>query len=800
MLKKLLYIFGAIILVLVVLLIGAYYYFVKLPLPMTNGEIRLQGLEAPVEVLRDPWGVPHIYAKSNHDLLFAQGFVQAQDRLWQMEINRRLASGRLSEVIGPETLSIDRLLRTFGIMRAAHKEIATLNEDEKELLQAFANGVNAFIASRKGRLPLEFRVLGVNPEPWRPEDSIGWAKVMAFMGGANWEDEIVKATLRQRLGSEKAATLFRLNQPGTPFTIPSGLDLFTLWPFNPLKRSAFLPSLGGASNNWAVHGSRTKTGSPLLANDMHLDVRIPSIWYEMHLSGGDFNVVGLSLPGVPLVIAGHNEDVAWGITFALTDTQDLFWEQLNPNQKDQYLYKGQWKQAKHIKEFIKVKERDEPIIQDVLETIHGPIISSNIPMTKGFEYALSLKWGAHDPGGMIPSITRMNRAGDLEAFKEAALQWPDPAINLVCADRNGKIGYILAGKIPIRPQGHGNGPFPGWTGEHDWTGYLPNNEKPFLFNPVNGFIATANNRVVGDDYPYYMANDYMPGYRLERIQEVLAQKPRVSKDDFRTLQGDFKSLEAARFIDALQKMEGRSPEAKDLLKRLRSWDRFLGPDSPQGAIYPVLFYRLLENTFKDELGDLKERFFGVGVTPLNPINMFAIHCRVILMNLINNPNSTWFDDVRTPEAEGLNHMLERSLNETDSFLKQTLGTDPSNWRWGRLHRIEFQHSLGQVKPLDKILNLGPFEVGGHFSTVWQSTLLPGMDFNCTGWTVSNRHIYDLEDWDKSHGSIVPGQSGMFGSPHYSDQVEFWLTVDHHPLYFSRVKVEAETKQRLILKP
>ena len=800
MLKKLFYILGAIILVLVGLIIGAYYYFVKLPLPMTDGEMRLSGLQAPVEVMRDAWGVPHIFAENNHDLLFAQGFVQAQDRLWQMEISRRLASGRLSEIIGPDTIQADRLLRTFGIMRAAIAETATVNEDEKKLLQAYADGVNAFIESRKGRLPLEFRMLGVSPEPWRPEDSIGWAKVMALLGGVNWEEELVRAMLTQKLGPEKAGSLLGLNQPETPIVIPTNIDLSTLWPTHAFVKNTFLPSLNGASNNWVVHGSRTKTGAPLLANDMHLDVRIPSTWYEMHLSGGDFNVIGLTLPGVPLVIAGHNECVAWGITFALTDTQDLFWEQLNPNQKDQYLYKGNWQQAKHIKESIKVKGQEEPVLLDILETVHGPIISPNIPVTKEFEYALAFKWGARNAGGMIPSLIGLNLAEDVESFKKAALQWPEPAINLVCADRHGKFGYILAGKIPIRPQGHGIGPFPGWTGEYDWIGYLPGNEKPVLLNPGNGFIATANSRIAGDDYPHYIANDYMPGYRLQRIQEVLAQKPMVSMDDFQILQNDFKSLEAARFINTIQGIEGRSPDAIDLLKRLRAWDQAIGPESIDGAIYSVLFYRLLENTFKDELGDLTDYFFGVSPSPLHPMNVFVTHSRVILVNLMSDPNSPWFDDITTSEVESLSHMIEKSLIETDSFLKRSMGSDPSDWRWGRLHRIEFQHPMGQVKPLDKIFNIGPFELGGHFSTVWQSTLIPGMDFNYNGWTVSNRHIYDLKDWDKSLGSIVPGQSGMLGSPHYGDQVDLWLNVNHHPLYFSRVRVEAETKQRLVLKP
>lgn len=800
MLKKILIFFGVIVLVLVAVMAGAYYYFIRLPLPVIDGEIGVQGLEAPVEILRDQWGVPHIYAKTNQDLCFAQGFVQAQDRLWQMALNRRLVSGRFSEIIGPEAVSVDRLMRTLGIMRAAREEIATYDQDTMALLQAFANGVNAFIESCENRLPVEFRVLGVSPEPWRPEDSIGWAKLMALFGACDWEEELVTAMLVQRLGIEKANTLYGLMQRGTPTIVPFALDRTSIWPASPLMKKAFLPSLGGASNNWVVHGSRSKTGSPLLVNDMHLDVSIPSIWYEIHLAGGDFDVAGLSLPSIPFIIAGHNRDVAWGITFALTDTQDLFLERLNPDQPDQYLYKGEWRNAERIRESIHVKGRNEPIVYEVLKTIHGPIISPHISAAKGLKYAISLRWSAYDPGGMSPAFIRMNLAKDLSEFKDAALKCTDPSINLVCADRNGAIGYILGGRVPIRPRGHGGGPFPGWTGDHEWIGYLPDDKKPFLINPVTGFIATANNRVVGDDYPFYLANHYMPGYRAERIQEVMGRASRISTDDCRTLQGDLKCPEAVRFMKALKDIKGKSPEAKDLLARLHAWDRTMVPESTGGAIYSVLFFRLMENTFADELGDLTERFFGLGLTPLAPFNTFATHSRVALINLLSDPASPWFDDVTTSDKEDLNHVMEKSLYETASFLRQAMGPDPSGWRWGRLHQIEFQHPLGRVKPLDRIFNRGPFETGGNFSTVWASTYLPGMDFGYKGWTVSQRHIYDLQDWDKSLGAIVPGQSGMLGSPHYSDQIKLWRNADHHPLYFSRASVEAASTHRLILKP
>ena len=800
MLRKLIYLLAGIVL-LVVLVCGAgYYYFVKLPLPQMEGEIQIRGLHAPVKVLRDTYGVPHIYAEDEHDLFMAQGFVQAQDRLWQMESNRRLAAGRLSEIIGPPTLPLDRLVRTLGVMRAARREVAAYDASHLKLVNAFAAGVNAFIDHSKDHLPLEFRLLKVVPEPWRPEDSIAWAKMMALLGSKNWQEEIVRAMLDQKLGKEKAHELLGFNQPETPTIIPPGLNLASLWPLRPHNSRSFVPTLGGASNNWAVHGSRTATGFPLLANDMHIVLKVPSVWYEMHLVAGDYDVIGLSLAGVPCIIAGHNRDMAWGITFAYTDVQDTFLERMHPDNPGQYLYKDQWLQAELIKEEIHVKGEQDPVIHEIWQTRHGPIISPQVPTIQGLEHALAWKWSAHDPGDMLPAARGVNLARNWEEFKSAAQNWSEPPINLVYADNKGNIGYVLASRIPIRMGGHGRGPFPGWTGENEWLGYVSPGQKPFLLNPARGFMVAANNQVVSPDYPRYLAMDYAPGFRAARIEQVLSGKEKATKADFRTLQGDLKCLPAAEFIAALEGIKAQNPEAQQLLRRLRSWDQVLRPESVGGAIYSVLFYRLLENTFRDELGPVADRFFGVGLTYLEPLNRFCEHSRGILLRLIQDRESPWFDDINTPSRENLTHILEKSLKETAAFLKQKLGADPSGWRWGRLHQVELQHTLGSVRPLDKVFNLGPYEGGGHFSTVWQSAVNPGMDFDLKAWSVSHRHIYDLQDWDKSLGSVVPGQSGMFGSPHYDDQMEMWLKVEHHPLYYSRARVESEAKHVLMLKP
>ncbi|KJS28850.1 MAG: hypothetical protein VR64_22700 [Desulfatitalea sp. BRH_c12] len=785
------------LLVLVAVTLGIHYYYVRRPLPVTTGEVRVHGIQRPVEVLRDTWGVAHVYAQSNHDLLFAQGFVHAQDRLWQMALNRRVAAGRLSEIFGEQTIALDRLLRTLGLMRAARAELADSSPEALALLRAYAAGVNAFIDAHSDRLPLEFTLLGVTAEHWRPEDSIGWAKVMALMGSGGWQEEWVGATLAHKLGHRRARWLLGADWPLSPAIWSPGPAighaLAAAKPAGALDFSRFVPALGGGSNNWVVHGSKSDTGAPLLANDMHLDVKIPSIWYEMHLSGGDFDVIGLSMPGSPLIVAGHNQAVAWGITFAYIDNQDLFLERFDPARPGRYLHRGNWKEAERREEIIQVKGRTQPVVHTVVSTLHGPVLTPLVAPPAS-DMALALQWSAHTPGGLLSAILGMNRARNVAEFKEAALDWSDPSLNLVCADRSGDIGYVLAGRVPDRPQNHGFGPFAGWTGDHDWRGYLPSAEKVAFVNPARGYIATANNRLTADDRPQDLSNSY----RAARIDALLSGKAPVSMADCRDLQGDFKSLEAERFIQALGSVRGQSAISEDLLVRLRAWDGSMAPQSTGGAIYEVFFQRLLENTFRDDLQEAADLFFGKGLTGLSPLNPFIARSRLLMLDLLSDPTSVWFDDVTTETREHMDKVLEKSLNETAAFLTRTLGPDPAGWRWGRLHQIVFKHPLSQRKPLDKLFDIGPFESGGHLSTVWQSTAQPGMDFRYNGWTVSNRHIYDLQTWDNSLGAIVPGQSGQPASPHYKDQVSQWRNAGHHPLYYLRDQVRARTKQRLVL--
>jgi penicillin amidase len=797
--KKLLFIVAVLLFLVLIAAGGAYVYFIRLPLPVKEGELRLRGLRDSVTVYRDRWGVPHIFAENEHDLFMAQGFVQAQDRLWQMETNRRIAAGRLSEIFGPEAVEVDRVLRSFGFMRAARAELSTYDAATLEILHAFSRGVNAFIEGQGGRLPFEFKALSIHPEPWKPEDSVGWGKFMGHTGGKNWQEELVRALLRKELGEEKTDDLLRRIQPPAPAPIPADLQPDSVESPLPLSKAGTLPAFGGGSNNWVVHGSRSTTGLPLLANDMHLALTVPSVFYEMHLAGGGLDVIGLSLPGVPLIIAGHNRNVAWGITFAYTDGQDLFLERFDREKGGRYLFRGEWLEPRLLREEIKVRGQKEPVLHEIRVTNHGPVISPLIEQAEGMEHAFALRWSGHDPGTTTSVLYRMNRAGNWDEFRAAAAEWCEPPVNLVYADTLGNIGYVLGSRIPIRSQGHGMGPFPGWTGDSEWTGYVGPEEKPFVLNPEDGYFATANNDVVGKDFPFYLAGDYASDNRVNRIVQVLSGKNPISKEEFGELQGDLRSLSAAPFVDAVRRADIRDPEATELQEILIAWDQTLSPESAGGAVYSVSLQRLLENTFKDELGPLTGVFLGIGLIATDPLNRFAEHSRTILQGLMSEPDSPWFDDIDTPEREELSETVEKSLVETAAFLKGRLGPDPSTWRWGQLHTVEMKHLLGR-EPLDTLLNAGPYEVGGDFSTVWQSSIVPGMDFRLQGWSAANRHIYNLKDWDGSLGAIVPGQSGVPRSPHYDDQVDLWLKAAHHPLYFTRSKVESEAAARLVLRP
>jgi len=784
-------------------LVGTGYYLLfRRPLPKNKESLDLTGLQATVEVIRDRWGVPHIYAETTHDLMFAQGFVHAQDRLWQMEFNRRLVAGGLSEILGPISLPLDRWMRIIGMRRVAEKEFPLLEESTQIILQSYANGVNARI--RQGNFPIEFNLLRFRPEPWSVADTISWSKMMSWTLSVNWEAEILRAQLAARIGPETTAELEMLDYSDSPVIIPPDID------FSGIGNEALIraeqarrftgPTApnGVGSNNWVISGKRTTTGMPLLANDMHLGLTVPSVWYENHLEAEDFHLSGITFPGIPGVVAGHNQNVAWGFTNGFPDVQDLYMEHLRRADDGgvEYEFNGEWLDAQVVQEIIQVKGR-KPVTEEVVITRHGPIINKLAPDFTG-EQPLSLRWTSLEPSNMLDSLCRMCKAQDCNDFLEALRSWSSPAQNTVFADTKGNIAYKLPGKIPIRAKGDGRFPVPGWTGEYEWIGYIPFDELPYLFNPPQEYIVTANNRVVGKNYPYHLSYDYCTGSRAQRITELINDKKKISIDDIRKMHFDQISIPAQKMADILGHIECDDPEMQIVIARMLSWKGNLSPDSPEASIYEVLAQRLIQRLLENKLGDLTIYYAGKGPTPiLAESSIMAERSREWLERILESPHSQWFD---LGKGESRDDVLRIVLRETIDHLKQTLGPGINDWTWGKLHTLVFSHPLGAVKPLEKLFNRGPYPLGGDFDTVWATG---SSRYDLTKTSVVGppfRFIADLNNLDNCLGLLAPGQSGQPSSPHYDDNIQSWFNGSYHPMLFNREAIQKETNGILILKP
>ncbi len=796
---KMLAIVGIALLVVGVILAGVGTWFVRRPWPQVDGTVAVSGLSAPVEVIRDEWGVPHIYAENEHDLFFAQGYVHAQDRLWQMEFNRRIGSGTLSAVLGEATLDTDRFLRTLGLRRAAEKDWAIVDDDTRVVLEAYAEGVNAYIETHRDRLPLEFTILGVDPAPWTPVDTLAWGKVMSFDLGGNYEFELLRARIIAELGEEAAQQLLPPYAEGAPVIIPPEARSYA-WlrgaDFDGLDAlSAILGDRGPfwGSNNWVVHGSRTATGMPMLANDTHLGLNMPSIWYENGLHGGRFDSVGFTCPGVPMVIIGHNSRIAWGVTNLAPDVQDFYIEKLDdPARPTRYEFQGWWQDLQVIQETIEVKDQS-PVTLNVLVTRHGPIMNDVIGDLEDAE-PMALRWTALEEGGtLFRAVVLINLATNWDEFRHALSFWDVPSQNFVYADVDGNVGYQSPGRIPIRAPGHqGLVPVPGWTGEYEWQGFIPFDELPSVFNPPTGFIATANNKVVPDDYPYHLAYEWAAPYRAQRITDLLAADDDVTLEDMQSIQAQTYSLPAEAMRPYLLAIEPEDDLQARALAQVEAWDLYSEADRPGAAIYQVWYWFLLRNTLADELGDdLMEDYRGEHYTHVP-----------MMVDLMAQADSPWFDDVTTAQVETRDDIVRRSLADAVAWLSERYGDAPEQWEWGRLHTMTFVHQpLGQsgIGLLEWLFNSKPIPARGDNFTVDAASF----DFNepfAMNHGVSQRQIVDLSNLANSMTVHTTGQSGQLFHPHREDFISLWQNVEYHPMLFDREAVEANAEATLTLTP
>ncbi len=797
---------------------GAYYVVMRRPLPKKNGTLHLEGLHEAVEIITDRYGVPHIYAQNEDDLYFAQGYVHAQDRLWQMELNRRIGSGRLSEIFGEIALETDRFSRRLGMHRASAAGVARLPEHIRRILDAYTNGVNAFIEHNRNNLPIEFTILRFKPQPWQITDNIQWAKMMGWNLSGNWETEIIRARLVAKLGAERAAKLEAGYDPSHPLIIPPGVEyqgvnLGMLEQYEQLKQLSGFGTMG-ASNNWVVDGTMTVTGSPILCNDPHLGQTAPSIWYECHLVAGDIDVIGVSFPGGPGIVIGHNQHIAWGITSAISDVEDLYIEKFNPENPHQYEYQGKWGEAQVVREEIKVKGQNTPVIEEVRITRHGPVLTHMPLINKNdgasqngpTELPLAMRWTGLEQCNITSSVQKLSRASNWEEFRDALRDWDVPPQNLIYGDQEGNIGYIMAGAIPIRSQGQSLLPSPGWTGEHEWTGFIPFDELPQTCNPEQHFIITANNRVVDDTYPYYITHEWLSGYRAQRIRDLIISKTgkgKLALSDMAAIQADQYALPAEEIVPHMLKIQTDRPLEKAALDIVRTWDYILAPDSVGAAIYATFLYKLERIIFRAMFGDdetLMHSYLGVGATTLALLNGYFSRSRPLIIRFLNEHDDTWFADSVVPNGpKSWDAALSSAFHAAIEELREKLGNDMARWKYGKIHKMTYSHPLGMVKLLSPIFNRGPFSIGGDVDTVNVSASMPNQPEVVVS-VPSFRQIINLADLNASLFGHTPGQSGHPSSKHYDDFIKPWLNVEHHPMLFERDMIVANAEGTLQLMP
>jgi penicillin amidase len=818
------------------------------PDPSHDGEFEVAGLNDTVEILRDEWGVPHIYASNPYDLFFAQGYTQATDRWWQMEFFRATAGGRIQELTGYNEglLGTDSYLRTLGFREIAELEYNEYyDEDMRFILEAFADGVNAYILNHENNdLAYAYRVLSltgvqVEVQPWTPIDTIMWGKVMALQLGGNQSTE----QLLSRLGAGLDAALFADYTPGWPFgerptivfpedlpitdeTLSTaninlgeagiiGLDFEFIEGFQ-LAQLENLPmghGIGVGSNNWVAHGSITESGLPLMANDMHLGLDMPSIWYEVSLQCRPvtvecpYQVAGVTFAPAPLVVAGHNNNISWALTNVGPDTQDLYQIMVNPDNDLQYEWDGEWRDMTIREETLQFGNDVDPIHFQVRVTHLGPIINDSLD---GFnnDNPLALRWTALEPGQLFTTFERLSRAEDWDGFRYALSYFDSPSQNFIFADTQGNIGYQTPGKIPIRaPQHSGVLPVPGNTSEYEWLGYIPFDNMPRIYNPARGFIATANQAVVpleyydqlaeelgdefGADSTYTISQHWDYGYRGDRIVNLLVELQPHNFDTFQQIHADNYDGSAAQILPFFADLEFDDAELTQIRDWLLEWDYHYDSDSPYAALYGHVWVRLVDNLYNDELSE-------INITSNGTNQVFLATYR-----LLQDPTNAWWDDITTDAIETRDDILRVSLEEAYAQTVERLGEDRALWQWGDLHTITFVSNplgLSGIAPIENQVNRGPFTMSGTGTAVNATGWSPGSGDFAIRTGPSQRHIYDLSNWDNSLAMHTTGQSGHPASQHYDDMIDSWRFVEYRPMVWTREAVEAATVNCLILNP
>lgn len=802
--------------IVVVVLGTAIWWFVYRPLPQLDGTISLPGLKSEVSVERDNWGIPHIRASSVEDLAEAQGFVTAQDRLWQMDLLRRAARGQLSEVLGPATLEIDRDFRTLNFSRAAEVDMQMMTPEVRRVMEAYARGVNHFIELRSNRLPIEFTLLNYKPQPWQPTDSLVLACYMYRTLTDTRKQEMRRAIVTAKVGPDFAKDLFSPDAAMDHFVVgdPGGKDAHAVRadddpdkdddstdPEDVLKASlgresgpnvADLPDITSVlagevrdwlresqreirhslgSNNWVVSGEHTATGKPLLANDMHLELSLPPIWYEVHLTAPDWNVKGFSLPGAPMVVVGHNDRIAWGFTNNGADVLDLYIETFNPANPDEYRANGEWKKASVYDEVIKVKARADEHMRLVV-TRHGPVVK-----TEG-DKSYAMRWTVLEPGALCTFYNWLGKAQNWGEFREIMKGIWGPGQNVVYADVDGNIGYILGAHVPVRKKGHGEVPVPGDTDDYEWTGYIPFEQLPQVFNPESGLIVTANARVTGPEYKQYITDHWEEPYRTARIYDLLHDKQDLRPEDMLRVEADTYSYPhvfiAQQLVAASKVAQPKDERTRKLIAQAKDWNGMADANSPVVSFLDVTMRRALHLVLQPQLG--------------NDTDSYQWRSVAFLQRVLTERPGRWlpaeyksYDDLLVVAADQAVEKLEERTNDKD----------PDDWAWKRFNALDMLHAIGRQGLLKKLLSISDQAQSGTEYSPRAAGRHHGP---------SERFVANLADWDGSIMVITGGESGQPGSEHYRDQYHYWFEGKAIYAPFSDAAEAKTNRHTLTLKP
>jgi penicillin G amidase len=781
---------------LAVLAAAGGYLWMRGSLPITEGTVQVAGLDAPVEITRDPHGIPHIYAETDTDALFGLGYAHAQDRLWQMEMNRRTGAGRLSEIVGAAALSTDKFLRTLGVYRVVEEAWPTYEAEVRGVFDAYTAGVNAYLETRTGPLPPEFVILGHTPEPWRPEDSLVWLKMMAWDLGQNFHEELTRARLASRLSPTQIAEFlppYPGEGPNLIDNLPQLAKLYNRAKVTQLAQALpEAPPTGIGSNNWVIDGSRTGTGKPLLANDPHLGLSAPSVWYFAHMSVAGRNVIGATLPGVPAVVLGRNDRIAWGFTNTGPDVQDLFMEKLDPQKPGHYQSPAGSLEFATRREVIRVKDApDVPIT--VRESRHGPVISDATDLGIPDDIVMALAWTALLPGDRTPaSATKMMRAENWGDFVEALRDYHLPQQNIVYADVDGNIGYYAPGKVPIRHPSNtlrGLAPAPGWDPTYDWIGFIPFEGLPQRYNPAGGVIATANHKIVSDDYPYFITSGWAKPYRARRIKTLLGTEKRHSIDTFKTIQADVRSVVVRDLLPLMIGLAQDQSDAGYVLSRLRAWDGTMSAGAAEPLIFAAWYRQLTRHIYQDELGDL-----FAGLWKMRPL---------FVRNVLSDESgqSRWCDDGTTDQIESCASQVSAALDAAIAELQAEHGSDMANWHWGEAHTAYSAHQpFGRHPWLSKVFDISVPSPGGSYTVNAGVHRIKNQAPYRNTHSASLRAIYDLSDLDKSVFIHSTGQSGNRMSSQYDNFSTSWSHNKYLPMTTDRATLAANAVGTLRLRP